>query len=224
MNVIGLDLSLTAPGLAAALPLGKVAATTLVTDAKRGDRRFCDIRDWLMHYVAAYRMQLAVVEAVPPYDHASSGLERVHGIAREVLARYDVPFAYVNVTALKSYATGNGRADKAAVMAAASGLLGWTVADDNEADALILMQMGREFLASDRDGVGVNDAMRQAMSAVAWPIYANEPGWPQPYGPIRRKAVVKKCRHGIMSLRNGETWLHPFTVAACDKPPTGRTR
>jgi hypothetical protein len=161
-----------------------------------------------------------MIEAVPPYDYASSGLERLHGVAREVLARYDVPVAYVNVTALKAYATDNGRADKAEVMRVVREDWGLDVTDDNSADAAVLQVMGTLFLSS-ASGVwaGLSVAQMQAMDSIEWPLRPADPDWPQPYGPLRRKPMTKKCKHGVVCLKNADHWLHPFTVAVCDKPP-----
>lgn len=46
----------------------------------------------------------------------------------------------VNVATIKKHFTGSGRADKAAMMAAAA-RRGWSVSDDNEADALALFDL-----------------------------------------------------------------------------------
>lgn len=214
MTVLGLDLSLTAPGAA-----GPGGAGTLHTDSKRGDKRFCDIRDWMIDQVHGRNLQLALIEAVPPYDFASSGLERVHGVAREVLARYDIPFAYVNVSALKRFATGDGRADKAEVMRIVQEEWCIDVEDDNAADAAVLRAMGELFI----NGIGLLGAgaskLTATMGAVPWPLRPADPGWPQPYGELRRKPVTRQCKHGLVCLKNADHWLHPFDVAICDKPP-----
>lgn len=211
MNVIGLDLSLTAPGLS----VGDTHGATLHTDAKRGDKRLCDIRDWIEYHLIAFRPVLAVIEAVPPYDHASSSLERVHGPAREILARHDVPIAYVNVSALKSFATGNGRADKGGVMAAVESMSGWAPGDDNQADAWVARRMGRLAFAPGSSQLHGHPHRIAALSSVAWPL-----DLVAPYGAISaRKPVTKKCGHKVIVLRNGGDWLHPFTVDRCDKPP-----
>lgn len=214
MNVIGLDLSLTAPGLAVV-----DRTETLWTDAKRGDKRLCDIRDWAEHYVATRDLSLAVIEAVPPYDHASAVLRDVHGVAREVLARYDVPFAYVNQTALKAFATGNGRAEKSEVMDYVETETGKRPADDNQADAWVLRQMGSYFLDRPTGPVSLTPSMVKALNSVEWPLFPNDPTWPQPYGVIRQKPVRKKCKDGYVSLKNGDHWVHPFNMAVCTKPP-----
>lgn len=207
---MGLDLSLTAPGLSFA-----GHRETLRTDAKTGDLRFCQIRDWLEYYVRGYQPALAMIEAVPPYDHASSVLERVHGVAREVLARYGVPFAYVNVRAIKAFATGNGNADKTAVMDVVEVALGVRPADDNVADAYVLEWMGHEVLAGGRQ---VEGTALQALSSITWPLKLG-PWLIQPYGELKRKPVTKMCGHKVVCLKNGDHWLHPFNVVQCDKPP-----
>jgi Holliday junction resolvasome RuvABC endonuclease subunit len=221
MSVIGLDLSLSAPGMAIDRVLGSIHTETLHTDPKRGDKRYCDIRDWLVYNIAQRKrpLQLAMIEAVPPYDFASAVLERVHAIAREVLARYDIPFAYANVSALKAFATGSGRADKSEVMDYVEAETGKRPADDNQSDAWVLHRMGSYFLNRPTGPISLTPSMVKALNSVEWPLFPHEPDWPQPYGVIRRKPVTKKCRHGSVCLKNGDHWLHPFTVAVCDKPP-----
>jgi Holliday junction resolvasome RuvABC endonuclease subunit len=220
MNVIGLDLSLAAPGIAV-----DDVTETLHTDPKRGDKRLCDIRAWLIHHIAgrsprfhAGPLRLAMLEAVPPYDFASAVLERVHGVAREVLAYYDVPFAYANVHALKAFATGNGRADKSEVMDYVEYATGKRPEDDNVSDAWVLHRMGQMFFTPDPTA-GHTITQAKALTSIEWPLFPNDPDWPQPYGPLRRKPVTRKCKHGVVCLKNGDHWLHPFDVAVCDRPP-----
>jgi Holliday junction resolvasome RuvABC endonuclease subunit len=214
MNVIGLDLSLTAPGLSV-----PDRTETLYTDAKRGDKRLCDIRDWLTHYAHTRAPVLAMIEAVPPYQSGSAILDLVHGVTREVLARYDIPFAYVSPSSLKQFATGDGWADKTAVMDAVEEMSGTRPADDNAADAWVLRRMGECLWA---DPFFHRGHHLQSLSSIAWPLKPGDPKWPQPYGKLTRKPVTKKCRHGVVCLRNGYEWLHPFDVAPCDKPPKGK--
>lgn len=222
MSVIGLDLSLTAPGMIVDRVLGSIVSETLHTDSKRGDKRYCDIRDWLVYYVHDMPYSLAMIEDVPSGSNggAQGSLDRVHGVAREVLARYDVPFAYVNLRAIKAFATGDGGAEKSKVMDHVEAETGKRPADDNQADAWVLHRMGHAFLGSGSEGYGLGTAQTQALNSVDWPL--REGKWPHPYGPLRRKPVTKKCRHGVVCLKNGDVWLHPFTVSVCDKPPKPR--
>ncbi len=217
MTVIGLDLSLNAPGLC----VSAARAESLKLDPKDGDLRLSQIRDWLAYYVARWQHQLAVIEAVPPYAPATASLERVHGVAREVLARHGVPFAYVSATALKLFATDNGQADKQAMMRAAeirATDAGWKPADDNQADAWWLRRMGEWAMRPDC-WADLEPHELRAMSSVAWPLAVGPGGTLAPYGELRRKPVTKKCGHKVIALKSGDQWLHPFTVAVCDKPP-----
>lgn len=217
MNVIGLDLSLNASGLCTT----SARAESQNLHPADGDLRLCQIRDWLTYHVERAAPVLAVLEAVPPYAMATASLERVHGVGREVLARFGVPFAYVNVTALKAFATGDGKADKQAMIdgAAARALDGgWVPADDNQADAWWLHRMA-QWAMRPIHWPDLEPHELQAMSSVAWPLPVGPGGTLVPYGELRRKPVTKKCRHGIISLKNGDQWLHPFNVAVCDKPP-----
>lgn len=219
MSVVGLDLSLASPGLAGNGMLGGVFTEALRTDPERGDKRLCDIRDWLDYWLNLVRPTLAVIEGVPPYDFASAVLERVHGVAREALARRDVPFAYVNVHALKSFATGNGGAGKSEVMDYVEAETGKRPATNDEADAWVLHQMGAVFLMVPQPVLDLTTVQTKAIDGVAWPLRPGDPSWPQPYGALRRRPVTKKCKHGSVCLKNGDHWLHPFTVSVCDKPP-----
>lgn len=222
MNVLGLDLSLTAPGAAGPY----LPPSTLRTNPKRGDKRFCDIRDWLVYHVESiapglhHGPALAMIEEVPHAgDQAGSHLQRVHGVAREVLARYDVPFAYVNVHAVKAFATGNGNADKTEVMAFVAQQTGQMPEDDNQADAWVLKRMG-EVYQQQRYILKIDPRARQALSSIEWPLRPRDPWWPQPYGAISHaRPVTKKCGHKVVALKNGDHWLHPFDVVRCDKPP-----
>jgi Holliday junction resolvasome RuvABC endonuclease subunit len=65
----------------------------------------------------------------------------VHGVARLVLARHKIPWAYVPVPTLKKYATGSGSADKHAMINACRDV-GVEPKDDNEADAAWLRLAG----------------------------------------------------------------------------------
>lgn len=212
MNVLGLDLSLTAPGLCVGGHW-----ETLRTDAKRGDKRLSDIRGWLAYYVSEYRPVLSMIEAVPPYMTNTASLERVHGVAREVLAWNDVPFAYVSPMGVKLFMTGDGHADKAAMIDAVEAETGKRPGDDNQADAWVLQRMGQVIWA---DPFFHRGHHLKALSSIEWPLKPDDPTWPDPYsGKTPRKPVIRKCRHGNNCLKNGDHWLHPFTLDRCDKPP-----
>ncbi len=58
--------------------------------------------------------------------------------------RYLSPPLWIHTLTLKKYATGSGRAEKADMIAAAERLIGRSVEDDNEADAVFIAKWGHE--------------------------------------------------------------------------------
>lgn len=153
MRIIGLDLSLSATGLA--LPFGQLE--TIKTRAKDGDARLCQIRAVIARYVAWSEPEFAVIEKVP--NSMRGGvitivrMALVHGVVRELLALRGVPYGYVAAASLKKYATGRGTADKDAMIAAAESA-GGKPADDNQADAFWCRTLGTAWFsgyAIDRD-------------------------------------------------------------------------
>jgi len=220
VNVIGLDLSLNGTGICTSRTSGE----RLAGNVGMGDVRLSRIYDAVLYYTSSSTpsrdmmspVELAVIEANPPMAHSGDVLNLVHGAARAALAKNGVPFAYVYPTTLKSFATGGASADKEAMIDGIRVVTGWTPENDDVADAWWLRQMGIAALAGGR---GLAAHQTHAISAVQWPVFM------QPYGAISaRKPVTKKCKHGVVCLRNGDHWLHPFDVVVCDKPPKTTVR
>lgn len=196
MNVLGLDLSLNAPGFS---PEPGVAHS-MAMDAKDGDRRLVRHRDAAEYYLRLRRYDLAAIESVPSYMSGSASLDRVHGVYREILCRCGVPFIYISPTSLKLFATGSGGADKQAMIDAAVNI-GATPKDDNQADAIWLSEIGLTILGEHRRPLlGYQVKALEAMQQ-------------------NKQSGIKQCRHGHYCLHNGTRWLHPMNMDVCDKPP-----
>jgi len=156
-RVLGLDLSLTAPGVA-----GNGWADTLTPPTRVGvwrRRRNPDEEaaarvafdhhrvDWILHTLTDLyltpRPALAVVEGLAfdshDTDRKNAGLS---WMVRHLLWRLDIPYALVPPTVVKQYITGSGAADKGRMVSAVAGLFDWFDGDDNAADATGLMAMG----------------------------------------------------------------------------------
>jgi len=214
VNVIGLDLSINGTGICTSRMGGERLAGT----AKMGDARLSTVYDAVLYYTGRTSARdqlgpvgLAAIEANPPMAHSGDILNLVHGAARAALAKNGIPFAYVYPTTLKVFATNDSAAGKDAMIDGVEAATEWRPPDDDMADAWWLRQMG---LAALRNGRDLAVHQLRAISAVDWP------DWIHPYGAISaRKPVTKKCRHGVVCLKNGDHWLHPFDVAVCDKPP-----
>lgn len=94
--------------------------------------------------------------------HAGTDAAHVYGGLMATLTAWSelrgVPYAGVPVGTIKKHATGKGNANKAAMIAAAEAR-GFAPADDNEADALALLD-----LMLDKDREGMRAAVAAAMS------------------------------------------------------------
>lgn len=160
--VVGLDPSLTAAGIAA-IPHPQHAGTPNVprcvsvgaggsidaTDSETA-LRIERQRDAILRSMPA-KVSLVVVEALPRPNPNAPGKhsERcgLYWALLAFLAARKIPIATVSPTTLKKFATGDGRAEKPAMLAAAREL--WPhakVRDHNAADALLLASMGAHRL------------------------------------------------------------------------------
>lgn len=80
------------------------------------------------------------------------------------------PVVQVRTTSRAMYATSNGRAEKAEVLAAMRAAFpGVRFRDDNEADAAALAAMGSRFLGLPIDGP-ISKKQVQAMTSTVWPL------------------------------------------------------
>jgi Holliday junction resolvasome RuvABC endonuclease subunit len=173
MRVMGQDLSLAAPGIA----LGLEQTLTIPVTTK-GDHRLITIEDHVTYYLDEWHPDLVVIEDVPAAGSKTKPLMLVHGVVRKELARRRIPFAYVNSSCLKAYATLNGRADKPEMFAAADALGFGPFGDDNQVDAWWLVVMGLHHLGvwwpPRRSPVDMR-RMSANLRAVEWPAAPTAP-------------------------------------------------
>jgi Holliday junction resolvasome RuvABC endonuclease subunit len=131
-RVVGLDLSLTATGVACDVGESTIAPKT------RGMRRLYDILTAVLD-VCSLGVDLVVVEGYAfASATASYQLGELGGVVRLALWLEGVPVVVVSPSTLKKWATGNGGAKKEAVLAAAIRRLGYSGSDHNQADAMWL--------------------------------------------------------------------------------------
>lgn len=144
MNVIGLDLSLSCPGIAVAEIINgniKILETAVVNNRgiKDTPQRLRNIADKLVEIRDNYHPQRVIIER-GFYAHAvtTEQIFKVHGIAELVFCNY--PIIHYTPTVVKKCITGNGKASKSEMIDAVNKLIyPKIVADDNEADALGLI-------------------------------------------------------------------------------------
>ena len=147
MNVVGLDLSLTATGVA--WPDGRTSTLALTTKGvERLDAFYgwagTSVAEWTLHAGVIGPIDLAAIEG---YSYASKNQAHqageLGGVIRLALHHVGVPFIDVPPTTVKLYATGKGNAHKDEVLAAAirAGCHG-SVTTTDRADAWWLRAIG----------------------------------------------------------------------------------
>lgn len=165
MKVIGLDLSLSATGIA------RFDGSTITVKTKdgTGDLRLLHIQDEVQRALQP-GIDLAVIEG--PISHGGFALHiqgMVHGAVRAVLMRNSVPYVLISPPTLKAYATGSGVAKKADMILAAYKRAGLEFKDDNQCDAWWLRQAGLDYFS--RAEVVMPLAHRKKLDTVkGWPM------------------------------------------------------
>ena len=161
-HVLGLDVSLTRTGYAVAnapvdeLVLSEhlVAIGVIATSPTKPDSsRLAFLREELRALLLPLDVELALVES--PWTGGSGSAWKAaaaFGVVLEVLAAEDVPIGTLAPNSLKKYATDNGNATKAQMIAAAELLLPSSWGEsyslyDDEADALHLATVAGDTVA-----------------------------------------------------------------------------
>ena len=143
VNVLGLDLSITATGAAFTCAGGTVATETIKTNEKLGDARLATIRQTVLEMATGAAFALLEAPTARSATSVISGM--VHGVVRQLLVELNVPYGTVMPSALKKYATGKGTSDKTAMALEAYKRAGIEFADDNQCDAWWLWHMANDF-------------------------------------------------------------------------------
>lgn len=158
MRVIGLDLSITATGIA--FPDG---TTRTVKPKADGDKRLLEIRAAL-HGLA---IDMAVIEDLPANAKSAGITGMVHGAIRAYLFDNAIPYALITPASLKKYATGKGGCGKPDMAVAAYKRASIEFADDNQCDAWWLRAAGLDHLG--QPVAQLPAAQRAALDTAKWP-------------------------------------------------------
>ncbi|MFI7449575.1 hypothetical protein ACIBQX_18910 [Nonomuraea sp. NPDC049714] len=170
-NVTGLDLSMTATGVAY-LAAGQLVTATIRPTPGIGDQRLLYIAEHVGLAVGINgQTDLAMVEDLPTHAHGAGITGMVHGAIRMTLLTLGVPYALVTPASLKKYATGKGNATKADMRMALFQRAGLDLRDDNQVDAWWLRAAGLDHLGHPL--VTLPKAQREALAKVAWPQAVN---------------------------------------------------
>ena len=136
-HILGLDLSLTAPGMA------MIDGEEVLKPKTTGTQRLILIRDWVL-LGAGSRTRIAVLEG---YSYASKdshahSLGELGGVVKVALAERDIDVCVVEPKVLKKFATNNGNAGKPDMLDAARNAGYEGSNNDNAVDAWWLRQFG----------------------------------------------------------------------------------
>jgi Holliday junction resolvasome RuvABC endonuclease subunit len=199
-EVLGLDLSLTAAGVAHSQGTDQLRFRNKLGAAPTKGRVAESAHDYNVARTAWLRNEIAelitsdtvLIVSEAPLIQGHNGLSgrvellMLHGAIRDLAARRNVAWASVANNSVKLFATGNGHADKddgtkPMMRAALLSELGLHVETGDEADAAWMRQMGLHHLAGTTWPKNPPRTPRckptehhrtQAMRAVAWPSLA----------------------------------------------------
>ena len=168
MNVVGLDLSLTATGIALA-----DGSFDTIKPTTKGMARLAAIEAIVMDYTAG--CDLAVIEgySMGSRNSQSHALGELGGVVRLALHRQDTPYVDVPPTRLKKWATGKGNADKDAVLVKAVKRFDPSPENNNEADAAWLRDIGMAWT----EGRTLNASQAEIVKAIEWPTLTARRPW-----------------------------------------------
>ncbi|MEV6791315.1 Holliday junction endonuclease [Streptomyces sp. NPDC051320] len=168
-QVVGLDLSITATGIA----YRDGSTGTVGGPSDLGDRRLLVIEQNVAIAIGGEDIgpgrlpDLVVIEDLPTHAKSAGITGMVHGAVRAVLLRRDVLYAVITPATLKAYATGKGNADKTAMAMAAYKRTGLEFADDNQCDAAWLRWAGLDRLGWPQFTLPA--AQRDRLNKAKWP-------------------------------------------------------
>lgn len=167
-RILALDLSITATGVC--LPDG--ATVTIKTKTADGDRRLLHIADTIGSSILRHGCDLIVMEEAPPglKGPAIKAIHMVHGAVRLRLLGAGVPYAVINPTTLKGYATGSTSADKTAMAMAAFKRTGREFTDSDQCDAFWLRAAGLDWYGHPE--FSLPQTQRDRLGKVIWPDLA----------------------------------------------------
>jgi len=173
MTILGLDLSLTATGWCWCIKDQAGDWYDRFGTISTGDRSGTDRLSWLWKQLAVQMVtsygpagKLAVIES-PSYGSKSATFLQIgwlHWQARILLDKAEIPYVLVAPVQLKQFATGSTKADKALILREVWRRWRVEAADNNQADAVVLAQIGRA-LVGELDGL--TEFQRKVLSRIA---------------------------------------------------------
>jgi Holliday junction resolvasome RuvABC endonuclease subunit len=141
-RVIGLDLSMSATGIAEAS-----GQTYTYNPGVKGDHRLTSIRK-AVGLAVGEGVDLVVIEDAVVRSPAAVEMGMVHGVVRSSLLAAGVRYVLITPATLKKYATGKGNATKPDMRMALYQRMGIDLRDDNQVDATWLRYAGLDLVGA----------------------------------------------------------------------------
>jgi len=145
-NILGLDLG-TKTGWATESESG--VSEFRIERGESAGMRFLNFRAWIAGMLDKIMPSLVAYEM--PHMRGGAATEVLVGMQTRVMeecAARGIEYTSVHTATLKKWATGDGRADKNAMIEAAERGARRKMQDDNEADAYLVMLWARKFKAT----------------------------------------------------------------------------
>lgn len=168
MTILGLDLSLTAPGFA--IDLGPYT----LKPRGAGVERLAWFDEYMTMFASSQEPRLAVIEHYAfnsPYGREALG--ELGGVVKLALHKLGIPHVVIAPATLKKYATGSGKANKDEMLAAAIKRSGLDITNNNVADAWWLYQMGVAHYFPEK-AVAMPELNRGSLNKIDWPNLKGE--------------------------------------------------
>lgn len=165
LSVTALDLSLSATGWAKSDGTSGVIAT----GEKRGMARVAYILDCVDEITRGADLTVIEGYAFGAKGRAVFDIAEMGGVVRFTLYEWSRRTVEVPPANLKMFATGSGNANKMAVVAAAIRNLCYQGSNDNEADALFLLEMAKAHYGTRTNAARLTAKQTQSLSKIQWP-------------------------------------------------------
>lgn len=140
MTYVGIDPSLTSPGLAILNEdLSVRGLFNLATKKLRGGERLAAIYDWACSHLKDLGPAKAAIEGYAlkaqnrPFDLGEAG-----GVLRLALTKNWIPYQVVTPAEVKKFATGNGQATKEQIRRCIHARWGLDIPQEDQADAYVI--------------------------------------------------------------------------------------
>lgn len=141
MNILALDVA-TNCGWATQTASGTWNLTPRKDESK--GMRLIRFKAKLKEMVELEKIDLICFEAAAVYGKFPNFVEmEMHGVLKLFCEERSLNYAAISVSEIKKHATGKGNAGKPQMIAAAKEKLGYTGGDDNEADALWILDLAK---------------------------------------------------------------------------------